>query len=255
MEELPVLSIYIPADTCKNAKVGDRVNLTLKLVGDGAALRPKPIDVVLVTDVSGSMSAGTSPHTRIQDAREAGKTFAASMSAQDRVGLESYGWYDASSPWGYSKAKDDLQLTFINSATLTAVNATIGTYIADYNTPMRPAVYNATWMIKKNPRAGAVKAIVLMTDGAWNYGGDPEGVLTSYTRMAWASGSPDVPLSASESVIDYAKNNDIRIYTVGLGSGANGTALPAYATRPGANITSSRIHRSLPRYIRKLPAT
>lgn len=229
----PYLSIYIPADTCKNAKVGDHVNLTLKLVGDGAALRPKPIDVVLVTDVSGSMSTGTFPHRRIDDAKVAGKVFAASMSAQDRVGLESYGWYDASSPWGYSISKDDLQLTFMNSATLNTVNTTIDTYKADYNTPIRPAVYNATWMIKNNPRAGAVRAILLMTDGAWNYGGDPQGISTSYTRMAWESGYPDVPLSASESVIDYAKNNDIRIYTVGLGSGANGTALPAYATQTG----------------------
>jgi von Willebrand factor type A domain len=231
----PYLSIYIFSEPSQNVKVGDHINLTIKLVGDGAALRPKPIDVVLVTDVSGSMSSGTFPHRRIDDAKVAGKVFAASMSTQDRVGLESYGWYDASAgyTWGYSKAKDDLSLTFINSATLNTVNTTIDTYIADYNTPMRPAIFNATWMIKNDPRAAAVKAIVLMTDGAWNYGGDPQGIPSGYTTMEWATSYPDVPLTASDSVIDYAKANSIKMYTVGLGPGANGTDLPAYATQTG----------------------
>jgi hypothetical protein len=232
----PYLSIYIPADTCKNAKVGDHINMSIKLVGDGAALRPKPIDVVLVTDVSGSMSG-----TPISNARKAGKIFAASMSTQDRVGLESYGW-DIPAPW-QSKARDDLPLTFINSATRNTVNATIDTYIASDYTPQRPAIYNATRMIKNSPRAGAVKAIVLMTDGLWNYCGDPRGISASYTRMAWAS--PDDPVSATESVITYAQNNGIKIYTVGLGASVNAAELQAYATQTGGKYyyapTSSQL--------------
>jgi Mg-chelatase subunit ChlD len=216
----PYLGITVPAEACENVKVGDKINVTVKIVGDGAALRPKPIDVILVTDVSGSMAG-----TKITDAKNAGKIFGASMSSQDRVGLESFGW-SASGHWGVT-ARDDLALTF-NKAT---VNTTIDTYAASSNTPARPAIYNATRLIKYNPRAGAVTAMVLMTDGQWNTCGDPRGISSSYERMAWVS--PQDPVAATESVVTFAKNNGIKIYTVGLGSDANGAELLAYATETG----------------------
>lgn len=216
----PYLGITVPPDVCKNAKVGDKINFSVIVSGDGAALQPKPIDVILVTDMSGSMGG-----QKIIDARDAGKIFGASMSAQDRVGLESFGWSDPGI-WT-TKAKDDLILTFATPAGKNLVNTTIGTYVATGNTPMRPAIYNATLLIKNDPRPGAVKAIVLLTDGQWNYCGDPRGISTSYTRMAWAGTDP---VLKSESVVTFAKNNGIRIYTVGLGAGANAAELQAYAT-------------------------
>jgi hypothetical protein len=217
----PYVGITVPTDACKDAKVGDKINITVSLFGDGAALRPKPIDVVLVTDVSGSMAG-----QKIIDAKNAGKIFGASMSAQDRVGLESFGW-NAPAPWGV-KAQDDLPLTLATTAGKNTVNTTIDTYAAVGNTPMRPAIYNSTLLIKNNPRTGAVKAIVLMTDGQWNTCGDPQGISTSYTRMAWFS--PQDPVAANQSVVTFAKNNGIKIYTVGLGAGANAAELQAYAT-------------------------
>ncbi len=220
----PYLSLTVPTDACKNKVVGDNIDIKLSLFGDGAALQPKPIDVVLVTDVSGSMAG-----TKISDAKKAGKVFAASMSGRDRVGLESYGW-NIAWPWE-SKARDDLPLTYMNSATLITVNSTIDTYYADDYTPQRAAIYNATRMIKNNPRSGAVKAMVLLTDGQWNYNGDPRGIDTSYTRYTWAA--PDDPIAATDSVVTYAANNGIRMYTVGLGAGANAAELQAYATETG----------------------
>jgi hypothetical protein len=224
----PYLSITVPQEVCKDVKVGDTINVTVSLFGDGAALRPKPIDVVLVTDVSGSMAG-----TKISDAKKAGKVFAASMSERDRVGLESYGWETKPTwptPVWRAYAHDDLHLTFINNATRSTVNATIDTYKASGLTPIRAAVYNSTQMIKYDQRSGAVKAIVLMTDGLWNCAGDPKGIPSSEPRMTW--GPPD-PLSASDSVITYAKNNGITIYTVGLGSDVNTAQLQSYAAETG----------------------
>jgi Mg-chelatase subunit ChlD len=237
----PYLSITVPTDACKNAVVGDKIDIKLSLFGDGAALLPKPIDVVLTTDVSGSMAG-----QKIIDARNAAKIFAASMSTRDRVGLESFGHAAAGSPWT-AKAKDDISLTSITfgpgGTIVNPINTTIDTYAADSNTPTRPAIYNATYMIKRDPRAGAVKAIVLMTDGAWNKAGDPRGVMDkdcdggTDTRMSF--NNPDV-LSKDASVVTYAKDNGIKIYTVGLGvTACTATELQKYATETGGKYYSA----------------
>ena len=49
--------------------------------------------------------------------------------------------------------------------------------------------------------------------------------------MSWVA--PDDPIAATASVIDYAKTNGIKIYTVGLGSDVNGAELLSYATQTG----------------------
>lgn len=234
----PYLSISVPDDVCSDVKVGDKINISVNLFGDGAALRPKPIDVVLVTDVSGSMN---SPATKITNARLAAKTFAAAMSDQDRVGLESYGWKTPTSPtpvWS-AYARDDLPLTPIDPTTIGTVNSMIDTYTPQGNTPMRPAIYNATNLIKYNMRPGAVRAILLMTDGEWNIAGDPTGASannpctgsTTYPRMAFPS--PDA-LAGTDSVITYANQSGIRIYTVGLVvSDCTNNSLHSYAVATG----------------------
>jgi len=215
----PYLSVETEVDP-PTVAVNGTVDVTIRLKGDGWALMPDPIDVVLVTDVSGSMAGAG-----ITGAKNAGKVFATRLSAQDRIGLESYGW-NAPAPWT-AKAQDDLYLTFDKST----VNATINTYAATGNTPMRPAIYNATRMIKNDPRVGAVKAMILLTDGNWNYCGDPRGISTSYTRMPFLT-PPDV-VYANQSVVTFAKVNGIKIFTVGLGSGINAAELRAYANETG----------------------
>jgi hypothetical protein len=60
--------------------------------------------------------------------------------------------------------------------------------------------------------------------------------------MAWAGTDP---LTASQSVVTFAKDNGIKIYTVGLGAGANAVELQAFATETGGKYyfapTSSQL--------------
>ena len=85
---------------------------------------------------------------------------------------------------------------------------------------MRYALYQAINELKKNGRPGATKAIVILTDGDYNYYGDPlargkagSGDPTSYGDLA----RDYVSFSglASQSMADYAKANNVRIYTIG----------------------------------------
>jgi hypothetical protein len=78
-------------------------------------------------------------------------------------------------------------------------------------------------MLIDDPRSNVVNAVVLLTDGAWNTGGDPQG----------GSGSTSFSPVGTGSVISWAKNNNIRIYTIRLGTEASQTELMAYANDTG----------------------
>jgi hypothetical protein len=77
--------------------------------------------------------------------------------------------------------------------------------------------------IKAGKRDDAVRAIVLLTDGAWNTGGDPRG----------GSGAATLPAVGQGSVISWAKANNISIYTIALGSEPYLDQLQAYADETG----------------------
>jgi hypothetical protein len=102
---------------------------------------------------------------------------------------------------------------------------------------MRRGIYEAVRQIINDPeilahkRDDSVKAIVLLTDGAWNTGGDPRG----------GSGADWYPETGSGSVITWAKNNKIKIFTIALGSEPNQGQLQAYADETGgkAYVASS----------------
>jgi hypothetical protein len=94
---------------------------------------------------------------------------------------------------------------------------------------MRYGLYEAVKQIINDPdilahkRDDAVRAIVLLTDGAWNTGGDPRG----------GSGAVSLPGIGTGSVITWAKNNKIKIYTIALGSEPYKDQLQAYANETG----------------------
>jgi hypothetical protein len=161
--------------------VGDTVDVNLKLNGDGWSLTRKPIDVVLIIDRSGSMADG-SP-TKISSAKAAAKTFIGSMAAStnNRVGLVSFA----------SSTTKDKSLT----NDFDAVNYSIDHLSADGATQMRQALYQAITDIDKNGRSDAVKAVILLTDGDWNYDGSPlavgNGFPSSTYGLEWPGNVPN----------------------------------------------------------------
>uniref|UniRef100_UPI002628635D VWA domain-containing protein n=1 Tax=uncultured Methanofollis sp. TaxID=262500 RepID=UPI002628635D len=161
---LSVLTNVTPPNPAWNETV--RVNITL--IGNGYKLQPKPIDVMLVMDTSGSMgwdNGGDNPSygekSRLDEAQEAAKDFVNQMAlpARDQVGLVKFA-SDASVVQNLTHDKN-------------AVNSEIDKLPADGATNMRKAFYLGIKELKKNGRPEAVKAVILMSDGEWNYDGTP----------------------------------------------------------------------------------
>jgi len=84
-ENYPYLSITTSVNpTIVN--VSDTVDVTITLKGDGFALQPPPVDVVLVTDLSGSMGNSN----KLTTAQAALKQFVGSTNSQIYTGLASF---------------------------------------------------------------------------------------------------------------------------------------------------------------------
>jgi hypothetical protein len=262
----PYLSVKTAVNP-QTIAVNDTVDVTIYLKGDGFAMVTVPIDAVLCTDRSGSMLLNGTDNIkddRMVLAMNAGKIFNAKMSSQDRVGLVSFGdnsarngvaelrkgysnqygnaywvsrddeaswsrdeWYGDNAyitanykgnPKNYGTsqyASIDQTLSYIR----TTVNTSIGNMVPAGGTPMREGLYRAVKLQIDNPRAGAEKAVILLTDGAWNTGGDPQG----------GAGADSFGVVGTGSVITWAKNNNISIYTIRLGTEASEAELMAYA--------------------------
>lgn len=178
-ENFPFVSLNVTA-TPLSLDMNGTVDITIKMVGDGYALQPKPIDVVLTTDRSGSMGSDTP--TRLSQVKAASKVFVAQLNyGRDKAGLVSFG----------GTATVNQQPT--NSPL--AINTSIDGMTANGYTPMRDAIYKAINEIKTNGRTSTVKAIVVLSDGDYNYFGDP-----------LARGSPGQVCTASHSVCDKTCN-------------------------------------------------
>ncbi len=212
---------------CGNSQVGDMVNITIKLSGDGAALRPKPVDAVLVMDMSGSMGPGFSTMTgpigvqyKYVYAAYAGKTFVDKMdSSKDKIGLVIY---NAS-----VYPRDSLSTSF------TTVKTHLDSMYPAGNTNQRGGTKIALDDIIANKDSSRVQAIIVMTDGQYNLWGDPlargAGTLGSTNTDSGTNYYPIPGLAANwQNLSQYAKDNNIRIYTVTFGTDAaiqSGTAL------------------------------
>ena len=284
----PFLSVYTEVNP-KTVQTGGLVDVSVRLKGDGWALQPKPIDVVLCTDRSATMLYNESIsatgklvveslNDRMVDAMNAAVTFVGQTSGQDRIGLVTFGdpagglaiLYDTGnaatkkyiSPWGFRAGRDyacregkkcddpnnrdftddkayvdahypghgttgkdyrvngvltgafvESELTSDKAQIATAINSTVPAG----GTPMRRAIYESVKQILLSPREGAVRAIVLLTDGKYNLDGDPQGIVhdiwgpVSYTEV-----QKDLGGDGTGSVITWAKMHDIKIYTVAL---------------------------------------
>jgi len=167
---------YLSVETSANPvtiPVNGTIDLTVKLKGDGWALQPDPIDVVLVIDRSGSM--GSDSPTRISSAQAASETFVGQMNPlRDRIGVVSYAGYTSG-----TETRTDIALTNDYSQ----VNSTIDSLAASGATETRDALRQAIELLVNTPNYDekAVKAVVLMTDGNYNWLGNPLGRGTGYT--------------------------------------------------------------------------
>ena len=128
-------------------------------------------------------------------------------------------------PHTYSgPATRDLNLT----SNYNNVNTTIDNWLPCGGTPMREGLYRSVQMILDNRTESAdpVEAIVLLTDGAWNTGGNPEG----------GDGAESFPGVGTGSVIDYAGANGIKIFTIALGNEPSHDELQSYANQTGGTF-------------------
>jgi len=261
---------YLSITTSVNPRtivVNNTADVSISFRGDGWAMGPKPIDAVMCTDRSGSMLYNDTDgiiDDRMVNAMDAGKNFNANMGTNDRVGLVSFGDNSATNGWaelrqGYSHvyggaewvagdsswtgdssyiplhypanpkhygtaqyASVDQSLSFVR----TTVNNSINGMVPSGGTPMREGMYRSVKLLNDNPRSGAVKAVILLTDGAWNTGGDPRG----------GAGATSFSSVGTGSVITWAKNNGVSIYTIALGSDPSQAELQAYADETGGKF-------------------
>ena len=241
---------YLRVETSVNpesVEVNETFEVDIRLIGDGWKMTQKDIDVVLVFDKSGSM--GWDTPTRISQAQAATNAFVDEMSARDQIGLVKFS----------DSTALDQQLTLDHTAVKNKINA----LTADGSTQERTGVYTGINELKSSrARAGAVKAVILMTDGDWNNEGTPlgkgtgypanntcgytfsgsnlepdnyryydglNGTLTSYwsdacwaTKLRCTNGE-----FTNQNMSRYAKANNIRLYTISFASTLDPTAVQA----------------------------
>jgi len=171
----PYLSAYTSVSP-STIGVNGNVTVTIKLTGDGWALRPNPIDAVLLVDRSGSMGdAMPAPdtHTEMQDAQTGAKLFVTFMnSSNDRVAVVSFS--------GNNNVDTTINAPLTTSAV--TLNTAINGLSPTSSTGTRDGLYQSILLLKNNPNPNpqAVRAIILLTDGDYNWLGDPLGRGTGY---------------------------------------------------------------------------
>lgn len=143
----------------------DIVNVEIKVEGNGYALRPKPVDVMLVIDTSGSMAWDInhdygSSNQRMNAAKDAAKRFIGNLNpSRDTVGLVTFS--------STASLKESLTTDFND------VNSSITKLSASGATNMRKGFQLGIQELATHGRSDAIKALILMSDGEWNYDGSP----------------------------------------------------------------------------------
>jgi len=243
---------YLRIETSVNpesVEVNETFEVTVRMIGDGWKMTQKDIDVVLVFDKSGSMGYDTP--TRISQAQDATDAFVDEMSDRDQIGLVKFS----------SSTSLDQVLTLDH----TAVKNRIDALTADGATQERTGLYTGiNELLTNRARPGAVKAVILMTDGEWNYEGTPlghgtgypanntceytfsgntlepnnyrwydvptdKGTLTSYYSYAcgatkWRCTNGEL---TNQNMSRFAKANNIRLYTISFASELDPVAVQA----------------------------
>ena len=237
---------YLSVETAVPERVfrNGNAEIMVRVRGDGWALQPDPIDVVLVTDRSGSMLYDNPD--RMHSVREAAKLFVDEMVGQDAVGLVSFGRNGYIQRPGYNSGISTTQInnvymypkTYADYATLdrplgtdlAGVKQDLDRMVPDHGTPMRKALKVAVDELIANARPETVMAVVILSDGDYNWFGDPlaRGTGTTSTYMGSYSDLtslyylfPDIPGSgqfSNQNMSQYARSHGIRIYSIAYGA-------------------------------------
>ncbi|WP_048180151.1 Ig-like domain-containing protein [Methanoculleus sediminis] len=245
-ENYPYLSVEAEVSP-ETVAVNDTVDVTIRLKGDGWALQPDPIDVVLCTDRSGSMLYDDPD--RMHSVREAAKMFVDQFSENhDRAATVSFGRAGyisrpgASSGIGTREIDNDYTYpkTYGDHATLDlgltydlqVVKDALDGIVPDHGTPLRHGVKISIDHLVARSNNGSVRAVVLLSDGDYNWYGDPlaRGSGSTYyspeqygtlTRSYYRYG--DLP-SNWQNLAAYAADNNIRIFTISYSESLSGDA-------------------------------
>ncbi|HVP25790.1 MAG TPA: hypothetical protein VMS81_07400 [Methanomicrobiales archaeon] len=237
-------------------KVNQTVDVTVRAKGDGWALMPKPIDVFLVNDRSGSMISEY-PDREVS-VMNAAQVFSSQLDyTRDYMGIVSFGGKGKQSPKDDSDcgkdgdSSDDSTYAiahykgtgnYADYATLdvgltnspATITTKINTLVPGGYTPMRYALKLAIDTMKSKGRANAVKVLVVLSDGDYNYWGDPlargsvgpvdgtnqkyENTIKDYVSFA------NVP---SQNMARYANLSGIKIYTIRYASDMSALGIDA----------------------------
>ena len=235
----PYLSITAVVSP-ETVNVSDIIDVFIQLRGDGWALQPNPIDVLLTTDRSGSMLYDNPD--RMYSVREAGKVFLDNLSEiRDRAGLVSFGMNGYIPRPGYNSG---LSTSYINNVYVyprtydgyatydkpltndfQSLKDELDLIVPDYATPMREAIRLSIEKLNETNRPKAIKAIVLLSDGDYNYYGDPLArgtARTSYAPNNFGDLTQDYYVYpglgtgkfSNQNMSVYATNSGIKIYTI-----------------------------------------
>ncbi|MDK2989552.1 MAG: hypothetical protein PWR16_1081 [Methanoculleus sp.] len=264
---------YLSVETAvapETVTVNETVDVTIRLRGDGWAMKPDPIDVLLCVDRAETMVSDYPDH--MVTVMGAAPVFIDHMiPGWDRIGLLSFGYNglasinptDSNQELTISKiqdvgidqnGKDDADYIAANypgdgshrqsyaghaildvplpgdsspaANNFNDVRASISTLIPSGGNPVRKALYEGVTELKENGRPGAVKALVFLIDGDYDWYGDPlarAGANLSTkdpeqfgqrTNNWYPFGLPD----EEQNMAVYARNNDVRIYTITFSS-------------------------------------
>jgi len=246
--------------TPQTISVNDTVDVTVRLLANGWALQPTPADVVLVTDLSGSMA----DYNKMADTKDALRQFVTTSGPTAFIGLaafsnaptpynaETMAMYNAGpdmfNPYegktdssrtnprqyhsldsnGYSDAHIDLNFTQDKSRLLTTINS----YSANGGTNIAGGINAARRMFKDRGYTGHTKVMLIMSDGIPTMAPIHPDAMAAYMASDWVSDYSTIAQQAALKAAERAKSEGITVYSIGFGPDADTSTLVGIASSP-----------------------